>query len=317
MQSAEKVVITTIVENYIDMLIPNTEMVKRPGLAYHFDLRNKRILAENGISMLVDVCSGDQRTRILFDTGLTDTVLLHNMSALDICPDEIDHAVLSHGHPDHYGGLKGLLEARDCPLVVTSHPDAFLVRHVNSAGGLVIPYFNYDFRQEELEAAGGRLNLTQDPMVICPAAMTTGEIPLNVSYEPPGPPLGTPAAQWCVRDGRIVEDKTLDDVALVINLKSKGLVVITGCAHAGIINTIRRAMEVSGEDKLYALFGGFHLGFPGIPDEKTVSTIDELKTMNPAVVSPMPCSGFNTLTYVKREMPDAFLLNTAGAEITL
>jgi 7,8-dihydropterin-6-yl-methyl-4-(beta-D-ribofuranosyl)aminobenzene 5'-phosphate synthase len=267
--------------------------------------------------MLVDVYLGEKRTRILFDTGLTETVLLHNMSALNILPNEIDHAVLSHGHPDHYGGLKGLLKARDYPLVVTSHPDAFLVRHVNSAGGLVIPYFNYDFRLEELEAAGGRFILTRDPMVICPAAMTTGEIPLNVSFEPPGPPMGTPSAQWCLRDGRIVEDKTLDDLALVINLEGKGLVVVCGCSHAGIINTIRRAMEVSGVNKLYALFGGFHLGFPGIPFEKTISTIDELKAMNPKVVSPMHCSGFNTLAFVKKEMPDAFLLNTTGAEITL
>jgi len=317
MHTAEKVVITTLVENYVDMLIPDTETVKRPGLAYHFDSRNKKILAENGLALLVDVYFGDGRYRILLDTGLTDVVILHNMSALDICPNEIDHAVISHGHPDHYGGLEGLLKARDFPLAVTLHPDAFLIRHVNAGSGMVIPYYNQSLRREDLEAAGARLVLARDPVPVCPTATTTGEIPLTISFEPPGPPEGTPSSLWCLRDGRFEEDKTLDDLALVVNLKEKGLVVVTGCAHAGVINTIRQAQEVTGVDKLHAIFGGFHLGFPGIPPEKGVSTVDELKSLNPKVVSPMHCSGFSTLAAVQREMPEAFFLNTAGAQITL
>ena len=112
MLAAEKIVITTLVENYVDMLIPDTENVKRPGLAYHFDTRNMKIRAENGLALLVDVHLGHQCYRILLDTGLTDDVILHNMKALGISPNEIDHVVISHGHPDHYGGLLGLLKAR-------------------------------------------------------------------------------------------------------------------------------------------------------------------------------------------------------------
>jgi 7,8-dihydropterin-6-yl-methyl-4-(beta-D-ribofuranosyl)aminobenzene 5'-phosphate synthase len=317
MQAADKVVITTLVENYVDMLIPDTERVKRPGLAYHFDLRNKKILAENGLALLVDVYFGGKRYRVLLDTGLTDTVILHNMAALGIAPDEIDHVVLSHGHPDHYGGLVGLLKARNYPLTVTLHPDAFLVRHVNAASGMVIPYYNQSLRRDELEAAGARLVLARDPVPVCPAATTTGEIPLDVAFEPPGPAAGTPSSLWCVRDGRFEEDPTLDDVALAVNLKDKGLLVITGCAHAGVINTIRQARKVTGVERLYALFGGFHLGFPGIPADKCTMTVDELKGLNPAVVSPMHCSGFRTLAAVQQAMPEAFLLNTAGAQVTL
>jgi 7,8-dihydropterin-6-yl-methyl-4-(beta-D-ribofuranosyl)aminobenzene 5'-phosphate synthase len=317
MQAADKVVVTTLVENYVDMLIPDTERVKRPGLAYHFDLRNKKILAENGLALLVDVHFGGKRYRVLLDTGLTDTVILHNMAALGIAPDEIDHVVLSHGHPDHYGGLLGLLKARNYPLTVTLHPDAFLVRHVNAASGMVIPYYNQSLRRDELEAAGARLVLARDPVPVCPAATTTGEIPLDVAFEPPGPAAGTPSSLWCVRDGRFEEDPTLDDVALAVNLKDKGLLVITGCAHAGVINTIRQARKVTGVERLYALFGGFHLGFPGIPADKCTMTVDELKGLNPAVVSPMHCSGFRTLAAVQQAMPEAFLLNTAGAQVTL
>lgn len=317
MIAAEKVVITTLVENYVDMLIPDTENVKRPGLAYHFDPRNMKIQAENGLALLVDVYFGEKRYRILLDTGLTENIILHNMKALGISPDEIDHVVISHGHPDHYGGLLGLLKAREYPLVVTMHPDAFLARHVNAGSGLVIPYYNQSLRRDELEAAGARLVLARDPVPVCPAATTTGEIPLEVSFEPPGPAAGTPSSLWCVRDGHFEEDPTLDDIALAVNMQNKGLVVVTGCAHAGVINSIRKAQKVTGIDKLHALFGGFHLGFPGIPEEKGVSTIEELKNLNPSFVSPMHCSGFRTLAAVQREMPEAFLLNTAGAQITL
>lgn len=317
MLAAEKVVITTLVENYVDMLIPDTDNVKRPGLAYHFDPRKMKIQAENGLALLVDVFFGAQRHRILLDTGLTENIILHNMKALGISPNEIDHVIISHGHPDHYGGLLGLLKARDYPLTITIHPDAFLARHVNAGSGLVIPYYNQSLQKEELESEGARFILAKDPVPVCPAATTTGEIPLKVSFEPPGPVAGTPSSLWCVRDGRFEEDPTLDDIALAVNMKDKGLVVITGCAHAGVINSIRQAQKVTGIDKLHALFGGFHLGFPGIPAEKGISTINELKALNPSFVSPMHCSGFRTLAAVQQEMPEAFLLNTAGAQITL
>ncbi|NIS72181.1 MAG: MBL fold metallo-hydrolase [Proteobacteria bacterium] len=187
---ADKIVVTTLVENYVDMLIPNTENVKRPGLAFHFDPRNKPIQAENGISLLVDIYFSEQKYRILFDPGLTHSVILHNMSALGISPNEIDHAVISHGHPDHYGGLLGLLEARDYPLPVILPPNAFLTRYVVAGSGSVIPYYNQSFRKDEIEAAGGRLVIAREPVPIGPASFTTGESPLKESFEPPGPPSG-------------------------------------------------------------------------------------------------------------------------------
>jgi 7,8-dihydropterin-6-yl-methyl-4-(beta-D-ribofuranosyl)aminobenzene 5'-phosphate synthase len=317
MHVADAVVVTTLVENYVDMLIPNTERVKRPGLAFHFDPRNKPIQAENGIALLIDITLSGQHYRILFDAGLSDSVILHNMSALGISPDIIDHAVISHGHPDHYGGLLAVLKARTVPLPVILHPSAFLARYVVAGNGWVIPYYNQAFRREALEAAGGRLVLAAHPVQIGPAAFTTGEIPLKINFEPPGPPAGTPSSLRCVHEGKFGEDPTADDLALAVCLKDKGLVLFAGCAHAGIINTIRQAQAVTGVEKIHAVFGGFHLGFPGIPQEKTDKTIEELKRLKPAIVSPMHCSGFHTLAAVAREMPEAFLLNTAGAQITL
>ena len=182
---------------------------------------------------------------------------------------------------------------------------------------MVIPYYNQTFNRSELEAEGARFIFANDPVPVCPASMTTGEIPLKVEFEPPGPTKGSQSSLWCIRDGKFEEDPTLDDLGLIINLKDKGLVVVTGCAHAGVINTIRHAQKVTGINNLHAVFGGFHLGFPGIPQEKGDSTINELKKLNPSYVSPMHCSGFGTLAAVQREMPEAFLLNTAGMQITL
>lgn len=317
MHAADGVTITTLVENYVDMLIPDTDWVKRPGLAFHFDPRNRPIRAENGISLLVDISFAGQNYRVLFDAGLSDSVILHNMSALGISPDIIDHAIISHGHPDHYGGLLGVLKARSVPLPVIIHPNAFLTRYVVAGNGWVIPYYNQSLRKEELEAAGGRLALASQPMQIGPAAFTTGEIPLQTPFEPPGPPSGSPSSLRCLKNGKFEEDETADDLALIVCLKDKGLVVVAGCAHAGIVNTIRQAQAVTGIEKVHAVFGGFHLGFPGIPEEKLDRTIEELKRLKPMIVSPMHCSGFKTLTKVAREMPEAFLLNTAGAQITL
>ncbi|MEE9421476.1 MAG: MBL fold metallo-hydrolase [Desulfatiglandaceae bacterium] len=315
MHYVDKVVITTLVENYVDMLIPDTDKVKRAGLASHFDPRKKKIRAENGISFLLELFFGDYRSKVLFDAGLTGDTLLHNMSVLGISPNEIDHAVISHGHPDHCGGLLGLLQARDYPLPVALHPDAFITRYCVFGTGIVVPTYSQEFRKSELEEAGGTLVLTRDPLQVAPATFTTGEIPFQVPFEPPGPPGWNPLK--CIRDGKLEDDHTLDDIAMAICVKDKGLIVLTGCAHAGIINSIRQAQTVTGVKDIYAILGGFHLGFPGVSDENVAQTINDLKRLKPSVVSPMHCSGFNTLATVAREMPDQFLLNTAGARITL
>ena len=109
----------------------------------------------------------------------------------------------------------------------------------------------------------------------------------------------------------------MDDLALAIHVKGKGLVVLAGCAHSGIINSVRQCQKVTGVEQVYAIMGGFHLGFPNVPEECMVKTVAELKRMGPAIVSPMHCSGLKTLCAVAREMPGEFLLNTAGARITI
>jgi 7,8-dihydropterin-6-yl-methyl-4-(beta-D-ribofuranosyl)aminobenzene 5'-phosphate synthase len=310
---AERVTITTLVENYIDMLLPDTEVVKRAGLAHHFDLRKQPIWAENGLALLVDVEGGGRRSTFLFDAGLTPEVLLHNMRALERRPDEIDAIVISHGHPDHYGGLRGLLKEIDRPVPVIIHPDAFYPRFVDTESGLVIPHYNRLMDQGALQALGANLVLTRTSVPLGPGAATTGEIDRStIDFEPPDP-----GGLFRVRDGIYEHDPVMDEQGVYIRLKDRGLVVLVGCGHAGALNTVMQARRLAGEERVYAVIGAFHLVYTAIPESVVDQTVAQLQLLAPAIVSPMHCSGFRTQVAIARELPAAFVHNTAGCIIKL
>jgi 7,8-dihydropterin-6-yl-methyl-4-(beta-D-ribofuranosyl)aminobenzene 5'-phosphate synthase len=316
MSDVDRLILTVLVEGYIDMLVGDAGNIKRTGLKHHFDPRTVKPLAENGISMLVEAFNGSNKYTALFDVGLTPGVIKNNFKALNIDPSSIDHIVISHGHPDHYGGLPGALEAIGHPVPVAIHPDAFHPRYVLMAAGDVIPFYNYSL-QEQWETLGARMVHVTEPMRIGPGIYLSGEIPFEVSFEPPKAPPGRGGGLFHVKGGKFVEDRTLDDLAVGIVVKEKGLVVLTGCAHAGILNSIRQLQKVTSCEKVYAVLGGFHLGFPGVPRENVSSTLEEIRMMKPALVSPMHCSGFSVMATFEREMPEQFCLSMVGTKITL
>ena len=310
---AERVRITTLVENYIDMLLPDTEVVKRAGLAHHFDPRRLPILAENGLALLVDVEGGGRRSTFLFDTGLTPEALLHNMRPLERRPEEIDAIVVSHGHPDHYGGLRGLLRAIDRPVPVIIHPEAFYPRFVDTPAGLVIPHYNRLLDEAALRALGAGLVLTRSSVPLGPGAATTGEIDRSsIEFEPPDP-----GGLYRLRDGVYEPDPVMDEQGVYIRLKDRGLVVLVGCGHGGALNTVMQARRLSGQDRVHAVIGAFHLVYAAIPQSTVERTVETLKSLEPAIVSPMHCSGFRTQVAVAGGLPSAFLHNTAGCVIRL
>jgi len=315
--SVDSVDVTLLVENSVDMLLPNEPNVTRVGLYEHFKPGGQQMLCENGVAYLIDVTKAGRHHVVLFDTGLTGIALLHNMRMLGRSADEITHVVISHGHPDHYGGLRALLEKRTYPLPVAIHPAAFQPRYIYGADGNVIPVYNHGLIKEDLERLGAIWVITDDPILIAAGITTTGFIPPAVSFEPPVAEPGQGASLWIVSDGHLTQDQTPDDQAVAINIAGVGLLVLTGCAHAGVVSSTRRALQVSGADNLYGVMGGFHLGFPGVSEERAHLTVEAFKNMKPQLISPLHCTGLQAVSLFYTEMRGQFLRQSTGTRLTV
>lgn len=313
----DRLAVTMVTDNYVDMLLPDLPYVSRKGLIDHFSPRTTKVRAENGLAMHVEVRHGRYTYSVLFDTGLTPEVLLHNLDALDIDAASIDHLVLSHGHPDHYGGLLGLLDERAAPLPISMHRDALLPRYVRLASGQVAPYYNAGLSTEAIRQAGGAPIFHDEPLQIGPGLIATGPIPREVPFEAPATDLDAPNSNLQIRDGAIVADIIPDDQALIVLLGDDAIVVIAGCAHAGIINTIRYATEFTGRRRVVGVFGGFHLGFPGTPAQRAAQTISELQALNVEIVAPSHCTGMRSIMEIAAAMPVEFLHNVTGSRVCL
>ncbi|HEY3361908.1 MAG TPA: MBL fold metallo-hydrolase [Methanosarcina sp.] len=186
------------------------------------------------------------------------------------------------------------------------HPDAFLERRIN------IPAIEYPtlmpaLDESTLKAAGVIPIKSQKPISVAGGLIyTTREVERITSFE-----KGFPWAEAKI-NGNWVADPFRDDQGLVIKVKGKGLVVISGCAHhAGIINTVEYAKKLAGMDKVYAVLGGFHLT-GRIFDPIIQPTIDEMRRIKPDYVIPMHCMGWKAINRFAETMPEQFLLNTVG-----
>jgi 7,8-dihydropterin-6-yl-methyl-4-(beta-D-ribofuranosyl)aminobenzene 5'-phosphate synthase len=311
LKKLDRVEVLTLMDNFVDVLLEDTEVVTRPPKAVGEEIPTDTLLAEHGLCLLVRVQRGTQKHTLLFDTGYNNMGVLHNMDRLAVDPNELEAIVLSHGHMDHTGSLYPILGkiSGSIPLVV--HPDAFhYPRFLEKKDGTKIRFPRTLLRQD-LARRNVTVQESKTPTPILDGSiLVTGEIERTTAFE-----KGMPDA-LLERDGRLEHDPIRDDQALVMNLKGKGLVVISGCSHAGIINTVVYAQKLTGIESVHAVLGGFHLS--GAFFEMIVEdTVEMLKALSPAVLVPMHCTGRKAIERFSREFPSSFVLNSVGSKITL
>ena len=259
-------------------------------------------LAEWGLSILVEV----DGARILVDAGLSFSAV-HNAQLLGIDLAKVDRIVLSHGHADHTGGLRDLLRRRG-EVEIIAHPDIWAAKYARRDPKEQERYVGIPFPREELESQGPRFNLSKEPVHITEHVMTTGEIPMTSGYEDIDKNL------FVKEGGMLHPDRLADDLALAIDTDF-GLVVVLGCAHRGVVNTLHRAQTLTGKEPVYAAIGGTHL-FRASP-QRVEQTIADLREMGIQRLGVSHCTGFRASARLAQEFGDAFFLNNAGARFTL
>ena len=262
----------------------------------------RRLLGELGLSILLET----DEVNILFDTGQSISAS-HNAELLGINLSQIDKIVLSHGHYDHTGGLKQILRRIEKEIEIIAHPDIWAVKY-SRREGQEAEFIGIPFHRQTLESLGAHFNLTTEPVRISSNIMTTGEIPMVTDYE-------DIEHRFQVKEGDSFKpDRFLDDRALIINTEP-GLVVILGCAHRGIINTLYHAQQLTGVKAIYAVVGGCHL--MDATEERVWLTIAALKELGVQRLGFCHCTGMPASAIMAREFGDSFSFNNAGTRVSL
>jgi len=321
LQPVDAADITILVDNTTDFLVGDHGPAKRPGSTGRPPLVASPLiaggtaidapLAEHGFSALITVARDGRDHRILFDAGVTQDGLVENMRRLGLSPKDIETIVLSHGHFDHTMGLHGLVRALGgrAHLPVLIHPEFWNHRRVVIPGREPLPIFSSS--KAALLGVGFEIAEERQPSFLLDGSvLVTGEVGRTTEFE-----RGLPGHQ-ALRDGEWQPDPLiLDDQALLLNVRDKGLVVLTGCGHSGIVNIVRYARTLTGIETVYAVIGGFHL--PGPPTPVTVRTSEALAAFAPAVIVPTHCTGFPAMATLAARMPDAFIQSTVGTRFAL
>jgi len=263
-----------------------------------------------GLSYLLELVDekGDQR-KVVFDTGNDREPLLHNIRELEVELGDVDAVVLSHGHGDHTVATVEVVEAAGgCP--VYAHPHCFLPRFYEDRRGRRTRGGVPEGQGiEEIEAAGGKVVLGEEPREVVPGLWTTGQVPRVSGFEEVSPPTDG-GRRIIVVDGEEQDDQILCDQALWTEVEGVGPWLITGCAHSGPVNTGLRAMELGGFTHLYGLIGGTHL--VGRSDAYINRTIEELRRFRLSFLSPCHCTGFKAMAKLYQAFPETFVVNFCG-----
>jgi 7,8-dihydropterin-6-yl-methyl-4-(beta-D-ribofuranosyl)aminobenzene 5'-phosphate synthase len=320
LEPVDEVVITTLVDNVYDALLPGGDHVSRApfsaGTAHAPQFASGKttvgLMAEHGFSALVKVRRGTTTTTILFDTGLSPDAMVINAERLGIDLSEVQAVVLSHGHFDHAGGLAGLAGkrgVRSLPMIV--HPLVWTRRRLALPGREVeeLPTLS----KRALEGEGlAVIERRQPSLLVEGSVLVTGEVDRTTEFE-----LGMPAAHQAWTGSQWQHDPlVIDDQALVVRVRGRGLVVLTGCSHAGAVNIVRHAQRLTGVAKLHALFGGLHLSGPAF-EPSIAPTVEAFTEMSPDVIVAGHCTGWRAQHSLAAALPDAWVAGSSGSSYTM
>jgi 7,8-dihydropterin-6-yl-methyl-4-(beta-D-ribofuranosyl)aminobenzene 5'-phosphate synthase len=320
LEPVDSVVVTTLIDNVTDTLMLDQGPARRPardrGPTRPMAIMENgtgpdALVAEHGFSALVTISKGSREHRFLFDTGTSPDGMIENMRRLGIDPLSIEAVVCSHGHFDHTTGMDGLIRTLGTVnLPVLIHPHFWRRRRLVLPG--MDPFEIPTTSKRALREAGFDVIEDEQPSFLFGrSVLVTGEVPRVTGYEPGFPP------QQAFLGGRWEPDPlVLDDQALIVSVAGKGLVVLTGCGHAGVVNISRYATLLTGGRPLHALIGGFHLGGP-VFEPLIPSVLEDLAALTPTWLVPAHCTGWRAQQAMAARFGEVYVPNAVGTSICL
>jgi 7,8-dihydropterin-6-yl-methyl-4-(beta-D-ribofuranosyl)aminobenzene 5'-phosphate synthase len=322
LEPVDSIAITTICDNTVDMLLldegPAHRFLSRPGehpSVPAATLEEGKVidgpLGEHGFSAHVAVTKAGRTNRLLFDTGVTPAGCVHNLGRLELLPTDLEAIVCSHGHFDHTTGLAGLIGALgQVNLPVLLHPEFWSRRRLAIPGRE--PFDLPTTSRHALEDAGFVIIEDRQPSFLFNSSvLLTGEVDRTTTFE-----TGLPIHEAYRNDAWSPDPLILDDQALIADVGGKGLVILTGCGHSGIVNICRYARRLTGIDQIYAVIGGFHLNGP-LFEPIIGATCDALADLSPEVIVPSHCTGWKATHALAARLPEAFIQNSVGTTFNL
>jgi len=304
----DRVEVTIVIDNFVDLLMAGSEGVRRYAVREFSEPES--LVAEHGFAALLTVERDGARSSLLYDAGMTPFALGRNLDVLQVAVKELRAIVISHGHADHHGGLEGLFRRYGrCTLPLVIHPEAWRERKLVFPTGAELrlpPPDRHDLEQEGVDVVEER----GQTLLLDNTVLVSGQVERSTPFEQ-GFPIHHARC-----DGEWKPDPLIvDDQNVIVNVRDKGLVIVSGCSHAGAVNVLRNAQRLTGEERIAGFIGGCHLT-GGLFEPIIEPTVEAFASSQVGCVLPAHCSGWRAVHTLARAMPDAFVQPAVGTTVS-